>query len=213
MWHPVLQNTDEPCPCCGKTWMELRAGKVTGSSIGKVMANYGKAFGDPAKRLAVEIAVVELGGTPEQDGYTNQHMERGYEQEPIARQLYEDEYFCDVQNGGFFEDGRTGASTDGQVGKNGIIEIKSVTKTPHYNCIEHRSYDPKYKWQYFFNLKVTQRDWVDFVSFCSTYPVGKRLYVVRINKKDVQKKFDQINIRLDEFFKLVETVKRKLRKF
>ncbi len=54
-WHNVEQNTDEPCPWCGKTWMELRAGKVTGSAIPKIMANYGKAFGEPAKKYATNI--------------------------------------------------------------------------------------------------------------------------------------------------------------
>ena len=40
-FHDVEQNTDE--------WLNLRIAKITGSSISKIMANYGKAFGDPAK--------------------------------------------------------------------------------------------------------------------------------------------------------------------
>lgn len=44
IWHDVDQNSDE--------WMALR-GRVGGSSIGKIMANYGKAFGQPAQDLAV----------------------------------------------------------------------------------------------------------------------------------------------------------------
>ncbi len=49
MFHSIEQNTPE--------WLELRAGKATGSAIPKIMANDGKAFGEPAKRLAVEIAI------------------------------------------------------------------------------------------------------------------------------------------------------------
>ena len=79
------QNTDE--------WFELRLGKVTGSSIAKIMANYGKAFGNPAKDLAVDLAVEQLTGKRKENNYSNSHMARGHEEEPIARALYEDKFF------------------------------------------------------------------------------------------------------------------------
>ena len=79
MFHDVEQNTDE--------WLQLRAGKLTGSSVGSVMANFGKAFGDPAKRLAVNIAVEQLRKEPLISDYTNEHMDRGHAEEPIARSL------------------------------------------------------------------------------------------------------------------------------
>ena len=98
MWHDIEQNADE--------WFLLRAGKVTASSLNKVMANYGKAFGDPAKKYAVDIAVQQITGSTSGGGYSNEHMDRGHEEEPLAKMLYEETYFCDVTNGGFFEDGR-----------------------------------------------------------------------------------------------------------
>lgn len=207
IFHNVEQNTENPCPCCDKTWMELRAGKITGSVIGKVIANYGKAFGEPAKAAAVEVAVVELGGESESSSYTNSHMERGHEQEPIARGLYEQEFFCDVDNGGFFEDSRLGCSPDGLVGKSGMIEIKSVIKSAHYNCVKKNSYDTKYKWQLFHNLIVADREWIDFVSFCSTFPVGKRLFTTRIYREEITEDEKKISVRLDEFFELVDVIK------
>jgi hypothetical protein len=113
----IDQNTDE--------WLILRCGKVTGSGVAKVMANDGAAFGQPAKDYAVQIALERLTGIPQGSNYSNAHMERGHEEEPLARVAYEDEFFCDVDNGGFFDCGDTGCSPDGLVGENGLIEIKS----------------------------------------------------------------------------------------
>lgn len=224
MWHPVKQNTEEPCPCCGKTWMdELRPGKVTGSTLEHAMAWHdkpirdkktkeviGPKWGDPAIRDAVEIAVIESGGDPTVNDYTNASMERGKDQEPIARGLYEAEYFCEVTNGGFYDNGRTGCSPDGLVSIDGIIEIKSVLAHVHYNCIKFNSYDPKYKWQLFHNLKESGLQWIDYISYCSTFPKGKRLFVHRLYAKDLQKEFKLINARLKDFFVLVEEIKNRI---
>ncbi|MCP3930127.1 MAG: YqaJ viral recombinase family protein [Bacteroidetes bacterium] len=197
MWLDIQQNQDE--------WLDLRAGKVTGSSIGKIMANFGKKFGDPAKRLAINIAVERITGKRiEQDNYKNSHMDRGHEQEPIARQRYEELYFVDVSNGGFYDNKKTGCSPDGRVlVDNGLIEIKSVIATTHYNNIKRGSYDPAYKWQYIFNLRESKCDYIDFISYCSEYPQEQNLYAHRINKTDVREELSQIKIRLNEFESLV----------
>jgi hypothetical protein len=216
MRHPVLQNSTEPCSCCGRDWMSLRAGKVTGSSIAKVMAWHdkplktGPKWGDPAKNLAIEIAVVEMGGQPTENNYTNAHMDRGHEQEPIARGLYEAETFSEVTNGGFYEDGRTGCSPDGLVCSDGVVEIKSVVSHIHYACVERGSYDPAYRWQLLHNLRLSQRKWIDFVSFCATFPQGKKLFIHRLYAKDLKQEFKAIDDRLTDFFALVDEIKERL---
>ena len=92
-FHDVDQNTDE--------WFAMRAGLLTSSKLGTIMANYGKAFGEPAKKYAVNIAIEQITSKPIASSYSNEHMERGHEQEPIARMLYEEETFSEVSNGGF----------------------------------------------------------------------------------------------------------------
>ena len=199
-FHDVEQNTDE--------WLNLRIAKITGSSISKIMANYGKAFGDPAKKLAVSIAremITNKLSTAE--SYSNAHMERGHEQEPIARALYEEQTFCDVLNGGFFEDGPLGCSPDGRVNENGLIEIKSVLDHVHYANMKRGNVDPAYKWQVYFNLKVTKRDWIDFVSFCADFPEDTKLYIFRVNKQDIQPEIEMIDNRVYEFLKEVQKAK------
>lgn len=203
MWIDVEQNTDE--------WLDLRVGRIGGSAVTGIMANYGKAFGKPAHKRAVQIALEQIRGKSFEDSYTNAHMERGHEQEPIARTLYEDTYFCDVTNGGYFAvDEKTGVSPDGFVGQDGMIEIKCVIDTVHFDTIKRKAYDPAYKWQMFFELKCTGREWVDYVEYCSEFPEGKKLFVDRIYAKDLEyvtwpllSWFGMIDVRLTEFWKLV----------
>lgn len=200
----VQQNTEE--------WLGLRAGKLTSSKLGVVMANYGKAFGEPAKKYAVEIAIEQITGQPASSSYSNEHMERGHEQEPVARMLYEDELFCNVTNGGFFgnAEGFIGCSPDGLVGDNGVIEIKSVIPGVHYKNVSRGGVDPAYKWQCIGNLEFTDRDWLDFVSYCEDFPEGKRLFVYRLHKDCFLDDFHSLGMRIMEFEILVEETKRKI---
>ena len=191
----VAQNEQE--------WYNLRAGLVTSSKLNCIMANYGKAFGEPAKDYAVDIAIEKITGNPSDDGYSNSHMDRGHEQEPIARELYEDELFCDVDGGGFFCNDMVGCSPDGLVGKDGLIEIKSVIRKVHYKNVKRQSIDPAYRWQILANLMFTGREWIDFVSYCAGYPESKRLYVCRVYASDCAEQFEMIMARLSEFMELI----------
>ena len=198
-FHNVEQNSEE--------WYELRGGKITGSALCKAMANYGKAFGEPAKKYAVSIALEQITGNAQPSGYSNEHMERGHEEEHLARMAYEEEYFAEVTNGGFFELDGIGCSPDGLVGEDGVIEIKSAIPSIHYARIKNQSFDSAYKWQLIGNMKMTGREWIDFISYCSGFPIGRQLYVYRLQASDYQKEYKMIDARIGEFKALIETVK------
>jgi len=202
IFHDVEQNTDE--------WFLLRAGKITNSAISKAMANYGKAFGNPAIQYAIQIAVEQITGEPIASTYTNDHMARGHEEEPLARMLYEEEYFCTVENGGFFEEGDYGCSPDGLVNDDGLVEIKSAIPSVHYERIKKQSFDSAYKWQLIGNMKLTGRSWIDFISYCSAFPEGRRLYVYRLHAKDYSEEYKMMDIRMAEFDKLIQESKSKI---
>ena len=199
-WIDIEQNTDE--------WLDLRMAKLTGSGVKVIMANLGKAFGDPAKKLAISIAREQITGKRSiASSYSNAHMERGHEQEPFARALYEDQNFVDVTNGGFFDCGNLGCSPDGLVLNDGLIEIKSVIDHVQYATIKRGGIDPVYKWQVYFNLMTTERDWIDYVSYCADFPEETQLYIHRVHKSDCMEYFSQMTNRITEFFKLVEESK------
>lgn len=198
MFHNVEQNTEE--------WFQLRAGKLTGSSIGVVMANYGKAFGNPAKQLAVNIAVEQIKGEPLVSDYTNEHMERGHAEEPIARDLYEQTFFTTITNGGFFDNGFTGCSPDGLIDTEGLVEIKSAIPHIHYSRIKRQGLDPAYRWQCVNNLRETKREWLDFISYCSTFPDEWQLYICRLHAEQCAEDFKKLESRIGEFEWLVAEV-------
>ena len=139
IFHDVPQNSD--------AWQALRLGKATASNFGSFMANAGGAFGEPAKRYALQLALERLTGIKAEHSFSNEHMERGHEQEPVARIMYEEDTFSEVTNGGFFDCGEYGDSPDGLIGFDGVLEIKSVTAPTHYATIRRGSFDPAYRWQ------------------------------------------------------------------
>ncbi len=198
-FHNIEQNTDD--------WLQMRAGKLTSSKLGVVMANLGKAFGEPAKKYAVDIAIEQITGDPTTNNYTNEHIERGHEQEPVARMLYEQETFTDVLNGGFFCNDFIGCSPDGIVGDDGIIEIKSVIPNVHFANIKRQSVDPAYKWQCIGNLKFTGKSWIDFISYCQDFPENKKLFVHRLDADTLSEEFKKIDDRVNDFKDLVEETK------
>ncbi len=192
----VEQNSDE--------WLQLRAGKITSSNLGKIMANDGQAFGNPAKDYAVSICIERITGKPVSGGFSNAHTERGHEQEPLARMAYEEATFSEVRNGGFFNLGDVGCSPDGLVYDDGLVEIKSVIASVHYANLRRQSFDPSYKWQLFGNLKFTGRDWIDFISFCADFPEERQLYICRLDRDDFKEEFKRIDERLEKFRALIK---------
>lgn len=195
MWVDVIQNTDE--------WFNLKLGKPSSSNLDKVMANYGKAFGDPAKKYAEKLAGEILTGEkdPSYD-FRNGWMDRGDELEPIAREMYEAETMYSVTNGGIFiEDTdheiKCADSPDGLVGKDGCIEIKCVSQPTQWATLKRGDYDPKYKWQIQNHIRQGKRKWCDFISYCPEMPGDKKLLIYRV-QKDIEK-IDMINLRSDLF--------------
>src|SRR5688572_21732604 len=131
------------------------------------MANYGKPFGEPAHRYALQIALERITGRKAEYSFRNDDMDRGHEQEPLARMLYEELTFSEVKNGGFFDWGEYGDSPDGLVADDGVTEFKSVIASTHEANIKRGAPDPSYKWQIVGHIDGTTRDWVDFGSYCS----------------------------------------------
>ena len=201
VFHDIPQNED--------SWYDMRSGKLTSSKLGVVMANYGKAFGEPAKKYAVSIAIEQITGKSIPSSYTNEHMERGHIQEPLARMAYEEQTFSDITNGGFFDLGFVGCSPDGVV-DGGLIEIKSVIESVHFANVKRCNVDPAYQWQCIGNMKFTNSAWIDFVSYCATYPEGKKLFIYRMQQPDYAEEYDKIDKRIAKFYSLVEETKQRI---
>lgn len=197
-FHDIAQNTEE--------WDNLRLGKITSSNYACIMANDGKAFGDPAKRYAIKLALERVTGVKSTQGFGNEHTERGHEQEPAARALYEEEMFTTVLNGGFFDCEEHGGSPDGRVGDKGLIEIKSVIAAIHYDNFRRDKWCPTKHWQMVGNLECTGRKWIDFVSYCPDFPPSNRLVIRRMLAEQVADDMEKLKYRRKSFNRLVEKI-------
>ena len=194
MWIDVIQGSEE--------WHNLRLGLCTSSNFPKIMANFGKAFGNPAIEYAQKKALERVTGEYLSDTYSNKYMDRGTELEPVAIRLYEKETFNFVSNGGFYESGKLGDSPDGLVGSNGMIEVKSVITNTQWKRIKSQSIDPAYKWQVQGHLWISKRKWCDFVSYCPEMNEKNRLFIKRVYP-DLEM-FEQLKQRTEEFEQIVQ---------
>lgn len=193
-WHDVEQNSPE--------WEMLKLGKASSSSYAAFMANYGKPFGEPAHRYALKIALERVTGRKAEHSFSNDHMDRGHEQEPVARMLYEEVFFCEVRNGGFFDFGEYGDSPDGLIGTDGVLEVKSVIASTHEATIKRGAFDPAYKWQIAGHFD-SGRDWVDFASYCADYPEHLQLVVYRTHRDEMAEEIARLHERRAQFLELV----------
>ena len=203
IYNNVQQNSDE--------WFDLRVGKPTTSKFGIIMANYGKAFSDTAKKYAHRLAMEQITNKKsDEESFSNKYMDLGHEYEPIACREYEQETFNIVSNGGFCEHDKfnVGGSPDGLIlDQKGGIEIKSVINWTQRNTIKRNSFDPTYRWQILGNIWLCDLDWLDFISYGYNYTDSKKLFIHRAERKDYQEQIDMIEPRLIEFIKLIELEK------
>lgn len=168
-YFDIEQNTDE--------WMNLRMGKFTASMFSDLMGSkntltYQKAI----NKVVFEILTNEV---PE--NFTSGYMERGHELEPLAKELYSMMTFNDVSNGGFFSYGNyIGASPDGLIDDDGLLEIKSPSFNTMINYLLRKSLPIEYKYQVQGQLFVTNRKWCDFMAY---HPKLKPL-IIRVERDE-----------------------------
>ncbi len=146
-------------------WKRARLGYVSASRIGDVMTGGGGVTrGKYAMRVAAE-RVSDGSGT---ESYSNEFMEWGTQQEPFARITYESKSNVFVEKTGFWvhpEIQWLGASPDGLVGDDGLVEIKCPFTTTHMRYVFDDEVPKEYYKQIQCQLWVTGRSWCDFISY------------------------------------------------
>lgn len=188
-------------------WLEARMGIVTASEMNSVMAN--GRNGEPSKtralymrRLAAEI----ITGRPCAYFEGNEDTERGKELEPVIADLYSQSNSQIVTDVGFIKNGRIGCSPDRLIGEDGGLEIKSKRPYIQIEILEKGDVPTEYLKQIQTCLKVTEREWWDFVCHSEGLPLfTKRVYRNEKLIMDIEAATDLFNEELDE---LVERLKK-----
>ena len=162
-------------------WFADRLGKVTASRIADVMMNPTTAgYANYQAQLVCE----RLTGQPTET-FTSAAMQHGTDTEPQARAMYELTCGADVVEVGFIPHSTlamSGASPDGLVGDDGLVEIKCPQPATHIKTLTGKSIDRRYLLQMQWQMACTDRQWCDFVSFCPSFPADLQLFVKRVER-------------------------------
>lgn len=167
-------------------WYTARLGKVTASRLSDVVAKIktGEAAGRAGYRA--QLVAERLTGKP-QESFQSQSMDWGTEAEPLARATYEARTGNLVDAVGFVTHPAielAGASPDGFIGNDGLIEIKCPTTKTHIDTLVNQSVPSKYIPQMLWQMACTGRDWCDFVSFDPRMPINLQIFIHRVNRDD-----------------------------
>lgn len=155
-------------------WLNARCGLLTASEMKLILTPTLKtANNDKTRAHAYELAAQRITRYVEPH-YIGDEMLRGHTDEVRARLAYA-EHYGEVTECGFITDDRwgftIGYSPDALVGDDGLIECKSrrqkfqvqtfVDGTPEEHFLQLQT-----------GLLVTEREWIDYVSYCGGMPMA-----------------------------------------
>lgn len=168
-------------------WFEVRIGKVTASRVADVIAKTKSGYSASRDNYMAQLVCERLTGQ-KGESFTNAAMQHGTDTEPLARAAYEALKDVLVDEVGFVPHPTiemAGASPDGLVGDDGLIEIKCPNTATHIDTMLNENVPTKYFTQMQFQMACTGRQWCDFVSFDNRLPQELQLFVKRVPRDDV----------------------------
>jgi len=169
-------------------WQLARVGKVTASRIADLAATTKSGWGASRGNYMAELIAERLTGVPA-EGYSSPAMKWGNETEPMARNAYQFYADTDVCETGFVchpSIADAGASPDGLVGDDGLVELKCPNTATHIDTLLGASVPSKYRLQMQWQMACTGRKWCDFASFDPRMPENMRLFVRRLERDDTE---------------------------
>lgn len=194
-------------------WHAARCGRVTASRIADVVARTKTGWGASRANYLAELVAERLTGVAA-ESYKSAAMQWGSDTEAQARAVYAWERDVAVTEAGFVLHPAifgAGASPDGYVNDDGLVEIKCPNTATHIDTLLGGTVPGKYVLQMQWQMACTGRAWCDFVSYDPRMPDEMRLFVKRIDRdaaaiaeletevraflKEVQSTVDRLNAR------------------
>lgn len=166
-------------------WFAIRCGRVTASRIADLMAKTKSGYSTSRANYRAQIICERLTGTVE-PSFCSPAMQHGIDTEAEAREAYRQHMLCTVEEIGFVEHPSlfAGASPDGLIGDDGMVEIKCPLTATHIDTLLNGAVADKYIKQMQFQMACTGRTWCDFVSYDPRLPEPMRLFVQRVPRDD-----------------------------
>jgi len=163
-------------------WFTTRLGKVTASRVADVIAKTKTGYSTSRDNYMAQLICERLTGQ-KGESFTNAAMEWGTQTEPLARSAYENARSLLVKEVGFINHPRiemSGASPDGLVADDGLVEIKCPNTATHIDTLLSGKVPTKYITQMQWQMLCCERKWCDFVSFDNRLPEHLQLFVQEV---------------------------------
>jgi putative phage-type endonuclease len=163
-------------------WFAARLGKVTASRVADVIAKTKTGYSASRDNYMAQLICERLTGQ-QGESFTNAAMQHGTDTEPLARSAYENARNLLVKEVGFINHPRiemSGASPDGLVADDGLVEIKCPNTATHIDTLLSGKVPTKYITQMQWQMLCCQRKWCDFVSFDNRLPEHLQLFVQEV---------------------------------
>lgn len=168
-------------------WFAQRLGKVTASKVADVVAKTKSGYSASRANYMAQLLVERLTGQ-QAESYVNGAMQHGIDTEPQARAAYCFETDYNVAEVGFIDHptvAMSGASPDGFVGDDGLLEIKCPNTATHIDTLLGSNPADKYIKQMQWQMACTGKKWCDFVSYDPRLPADLQLHIARVNRDEV----------------------------
>lgn len=167
-------------------WFAARLGKVTASRVADLMATTKTGYSASRTNYMAELICERLTGQ-QAERFSNAAMQWGTDCEPQARAAYEFITDAQVVEVGLIDHptiAMFGASPDGLIGDDGLIEIKCPNTATHIDTLLSETVPAKYITQMQVQMACTGRVWCDFVSFDPRLPADLQMWVKRVRRDD-----------------------------
>lgn len=167
-------------------WFAARLGRVTASRVADVVARTKTGYGASRANYMAQLIAERLTGEAA-ESFQSPAMKWGNDIEPDARAAYEFRHDVDVTLVGFVQHpaiSDSGASPDGLIREDGLIEIKCPNTATHIETLIGGAVPGKYVTQMNWQMACTGRKWCDFVSFDPRLPADLGLFVQRVQRDD-----------------------------
>jgi putative phage-type endonuclease len=163
-------------------WFAARLGNVTASRVSDVIVRTKSGYSASRENYMAQLICERMTNTVA-ESFSNAAMQWGTETEPFARAAYESYADVLVDQVGYVPHPsieRAGASPDGLVDADGLLEIKCPNTATHIDTLLNNQVPTKYITQMQWQMACTGRAWCDFVSFDPRLPNGLQLFVKRV---------------------------------
>lgn len=199
-------------------WFAARLGCVTASRVKDVMASgRGGAPSATRKNYMMELLCERLTGQQSGPDLSNKPaVQRGVELEPFACMAYEAAKGLMVVETGLVMHPTIpgfGASPDGLVGDDGVLEIKCPNTATHIATMQSERHDPQYEWQMLAQMACTGRAWADFVSYDDRLPEPLQYVCHRFERdfKRIREMESEIRAFLEELSDLEKEMRERMK--